>query len=83
MANALGYKNGSRDINRHVAPEDRQVCQIDGVAHKRDLIVINEVGLYSLILRSNLPKAREFKRWLTSKVLPSIRKHGAMTIRNA
>ena len=62
IAEILGYENGIRDVNRHVDEEDRQV--------------INESGLYSLILRSHLPKAKEFKRWVTSEVLPSIRKNG-------
>ena len=76
VADTLGYQNGSRDINRHVDDEDRhKVMLFDGKQNKETLI-INESGLYSLILFSKLPTAREFKRWVTSEVLPSIRKTG-------
>ena len=77
VADILGYQNGSRDINRHVDDEDRQKLMVfDGNQQKRT-IVINESGLYSLILSSKLPAAKKFKRWVTSEVLPAIRKHGA------
>lgn len=77
VADILGYQNGSRDINRHVDEEDRHKAMIfDGNQYK-ETITINESGLYSLILSSKLPKAKEFKRWVTSEVLPTIRKHGA------
>lgn len=77
VADILGYQNGSRDINRHVDEEDRyKVMLFDGKQNK-ETIVINESGLYSLILSSKLPGAKEFKRWVTSEVIPSIRKHGA------
>ena len=74
----LGYGNGSRDINRHVDGEDRQNYR-NGTSeiNNRGITVINESGLYSLILSSKLPKAKEFKRWVTSEILPSIRQHGA------
>ena len=76
VEDTLGYQNGSRDINRHVDDEDRhKVMLFDGKQNKETLI-INESGLYSLILSSKLPTAREFKRWVTSEVLPSIRKTG-------
>lgn len=75
VADILGYQNGSRDINRHVDEEDRQNYQ-NGTFGNRGVIIINESGLYSLILSSKLPQAKEFKRWVTSEVLPSIRKHG-------
>ena len=75
VADILGYQNGSRDINRHVDEEDRQNYQ-NGTFGNRGVTVINESGLYSLILSSKLPQAREFKRWVTSKVLPAIRKQG-------
>ena len=71
----LGYQNGSRDINRHVDEEDRQNYQNGTLESNRGLTVINESGLYSLILSSKLPNAKKFKRWVTSEVLPSIRKH--------
>lgn len=76
VAEVLGYQNGSRDINRHVDTEDRMILKIYDGCQNRDSIFINESGLYSLILSSKLPKAREFKHWVTSKVLPQIRKTG-------
>lgn len=77
VADILGYQNGSRDINRHVDEEDRHKAMIfDGNQYK-ETITINESGLYSLILSSKLPTAKKFKRWVTSEVLPAIRKHGA------
>ena len=77
VADILGYQNPSRDINRHVDEEDRQNYQNGSLASNRGMTVINESGLYSLILGSKLPKAKEFKHWVTSEVLPAIRKHGA------
>ncbi len=73
----LGYKNGSRDINRHVDQEDRQNYQ-NGTSeiNNRGITIINESGLYSLILSSKLKSAKKFKRWVTSEVLPAIRKQG-------
>lgn len=76
VANILGYRNGSRDINRHVDEEDRQNYQNGTFESPRGLTIINESGLYSLILSSKLPNAKKFKRWVTSEVLPQIRKHG-------
>jgi len=76
VAEILGYKNGSRDINRHVDKEDRQNYQNGTFDSPRGLTVINESGLFSLILGSKLPTAKKFKRWVTSEVLPSIRKQG-------
>jgi prophage antirepressor-like protein len=77
VAEVLGYKNGSRDINSHVETEDRLKYQIGTSGQNREMTVINESGLYSLILSSKLPTAKEFKHWVTSEVLPSIRQHGA------
>ncbi|MFT9051830.1 Bro-N domain-containing protein, partial [Liquorilactobacillus nagelii] len=77
VAEILGYQNGSRDINRHVDEEDRQNYQNGTFESPRGLTVINESGLYSLILSSKMPNAKQFKHWVTSEVLPSIRKHGA------
>lgn len=76
VADILGYQNGSRDINRHVDEEDRhKVMFFDGNQDK-ETIIINESGLYSLILSSKMPNAKKFKRWVTNEVIPSIRKHG-------
>lgn len=77
VAEILGYQNGSRDINRHVDGEDKLTERIVLSGQNREVILINESGLYSLILSSKLPNAKKFKRWVTSDVLPSIRKHGA------
>ena len=76
VADILGYQNGSRDINRHVDEEDRcKVMVFDGNQDKES-IVINEYGLYSLVLSSKLASAKRFRKWVTSEVLPSIRKNG-------
>ena len=77
VAEVLGYQNGSRDISRHVDEDDRQKFMIFDGNQNKETIVINESGLYSLILSSKLPNAKKFKKWVTSEVLPSIRKHGA------
>ena len=77
VAEVLGYQNGSRDINRHVDDEDKLCTKIEYAGQKREVTIINESGLYSLILSSKLPNAKKFKRWVTSEVLPSIRKIGS------
>ena len=74
--NILGYQNGSRDINRHVDNEDRQKIMLFDGNQNKETIIINESGVYSLVLGSKLPSAKKFKRWITSEVLPSIRKTG-------
>lgn len=73
----LGYQNGSRDINRHVDEDDRTKTMVFDGNQNKETIIINESGLYSLILSSKLPNAKKFKRWVTAEVLPSLRKHGA------
>lgn len=82
VANKLGYQNGSRDINRHVDEEDRYKIMIFDGNQNKETIIINESGLYSLILLSKLPRAKEFKHWVTSEVLPSIRKTGSYGVTN-
>lgn len=72
----LNYQNGSRDIDRHVASEDRRLESLFDGTQNRNMTIINESGLYSLIIGSTMPKAKEFKRWITSEVLPSIRTNG-------
>jgi prophage antirepressor-like protein len=81
VAEALGYTNGSRDINRHVDEEDRRNYR-NGTSeiNNRGITIINESGLYSLILSSKLPSARAFKRWVTGTILPTIRKTGGFTL---
>lgn len=77
VVDILGYRNGSRDINRHVDEEDRRKAMVFDGNQNKETIIINESGLYSLVLSSKLPDAKKFKRWVTSEVLPTIRKHGA------
>ena len=76
-AMVLGYADTFGALKKHVDEEDKLVCQIDSAGQKRDVIVINESGLYSLILSSKLPGAKRFKRWVTAEILPSVREHGA------
>ena len=76
VADILEYRNGSRDINRHVDADDRRKIMIYDGNQRRETIVINESGLYSLVLSSKLPAAKKFKRWVTAEVLPTIRKTG-------
>ena len=83
VASALGYSNSSKAVMMHVDPEDKQSMMVD-MAHSQNgnllgrskTMMINESGLYSLILHSKLPSAKKFKHWVTSTVLPSIRKNG-------
>lgn len=77
VAEVLGYTNTQKAIRDHVDAEDKLTERIVLSGQNRDVIVINESGLYSLILSSKLPEAKRFKRWVTSEVLPAIRKHGA------
>lgn len=72
----LGYQNGSRDINRHVDIEDMSETTLHDGKQNRKMKLINESGLYSLILSSDLPSAKLFKRWVTNDILPSIRQTG-------
>ena len=76
VAKALGYSNTRDALTRHVDDEDKGVAKHDTLGGKQDITIINESGLYSLILKSKLPTAKQFKRWVTSEVLPTIRKHG-------
>ena len=76
IAEALGYSDAFGALKKHVDTEDKQNCQNDSFKTPRGMTVINESGMYSLVIGSKLPGARKFKRWITSEVLPSIRKHG-------
>ena len=76
VAAALGYKNPQEAIRTHVDDEDKGVSEILTPGGKQSVPIINESGLYSLVLSSKLPTARKFRRWVTSEVLPSIRKTG-------
>lgn len=79
VASILGYSNTRDALNKHVDSEDKNTVAIhDGITRGNpNQVVINESGLYSLILSSKMPNAKRFKRWVTSEVLPTIRKHGA------
>lgn len=80
VAGALGYKDHTNALKRHVDDEDKiREWQIATPGGKQNLVIINESGLYSLILSSKLPNAKKFKRWVTSEVLPAIRKTGNYT----
>ena len=76
VAKALGYSNYKNAITNHVDKEDKLSTQIEYAGQRRKVIAVNESGLYSLIFSSKLESARRFKRWITSEVLPAIRKHG-------
>ena len=78
VATALGYSNTRKALVDHVEGDDKTdgVTIRDSIGREQKPIFINESGLYSLILSSKLPNAKQFKRWVTSEVLPSIRKHG-------
>ncbi len=76
IAEVLGYSNTRKAIQDHVDEDDRGVTKCDTLGGIQELTIINESGLYSLILSSKLPNAKLFKRWVTSEVLPSIRKNG-------
>lgn len=80
VADTLGYQNGSRDVNRHTDEEDRTKAMVFDGNQNKETILINESGLYSLVLSSKLPNARQFKRWVTSDVLPSLRKYGTYSM---
>lgn len=80
VADILGYTDTAKAIRVHVDEEDKGVDEMDTPGGKQKTVFINESGLYSLILSSKLPTAKRFKRWVTSDVLPSIRKHGVYAI---
>lgn len=78
VAEALGYAKAQNAIAAHVDEEDRKVAPIQGTpGGTQEMTIINESGLYSLVLSSKLPNARKFRRWVTNEVLPTVRKHGA------
>lgn len=79
VAEALGYSDTDKAIRNHVESEDKLTRQFGGSGQKRNMTIINESGLYALILSSKLPTAKAFKHWVTSEVIPSIRKTGGYT----
>lgn len=77
VATVLGYARTADAVRKHVDEEDRGVSNLATPSGEQSMTIINESGLYSLIISSKLPAAKKFKRWVTSEVLPAIRKHGA------
>ena len=80
VASALGYKEPRSAISKKVDNEDRGVAKMETPSGIQEMTIINESGLYSLILSSKLPSAKKFKRWVTHEVLPSLRKTGKYEI---
>lgn len=80
IANALGYKDPYSAARKNVDDDDKTVCPVGSGAEMRNMVVVNESGLYSLIFGSKLESAKRFKRWVTSEVLPEIRKTGSYSI---
>ncbi|MBR5612616.1 MAG: phage antirepressor KilAC domain-containing protein [Bacteroidaceae bacterium] len=76
VASALGYRNAPKAMADHVDDEDKGITKCYTLGGNQEMTVINESGLYSLILSSKLESAKRFKRWVTSEVLPAIRKNG-------
>lgn len=76
VAETLGYSNSRDAVSTHVDGEDKATVAFHDGSQNRNMVVINESGLYALVLGSKLPTAKKFKRWVTSEVIPSIRKHG-------
>ena len=77
VAQALGYSNPRKALADHVDEEDKGVTKCDTLGGVQEMTIINESGLYSLVLSSKLPGAKKFRRWVTAEVLPAVRKHGA------
>ena len=77
MATALGYTNPQKAVRDHVENDDRGMNEMDTPSGKQNLVIINESGLYALIFGSKLESAKRFKHWVTSEVLPTIRKTGS------
>ena len=77
VAESLGYSNVRDALRKHVDEEDKGVAVCDTPGGTQNMTIINESGVYSLVFGSKLPTAKKFKHWVTSEVLPSIRKHGA------
>ena len=80
VAAVLGYADPFGALKKHVEEEDKQNCQNDSFESPRGMTIINESGLYSLVLSSKLPTAKKFKRWVTSEVIPSVRKTGGYSL---
>lgn len=83
VAEILGYVDTDKAIRNHVDEEDKLTRQFSGSGQARSMVTINESGLYSLVLSSKLPSAKRFKRWVTSEVLPALRRQGGYMLANA
>ena len=83
IALALGYINTKDALSRHVDADDKGGSRITTPSGEQEMTIINESGLYSLVLSSKLPTAKKFKRWVTSEVLPAIRKTGSYSVKQA
>lgn len=81
VATALGYVNSRKALADHVLEEDKGVTKCDTLGGRQELSVINESGLYALILSSKLDSAKRFKHWVTSEVLPALRRTGSYRIK--
>ena len=77
VAEALGYSDTDQALRRHVDDDDKLTRSFDGSGQSRSMTIINESGLYSLVLSSKLPTAKKFRHWVTGEVLPAVRRHGA------
>lgn len=82
VAEILGYADTDKAIRNHVDEEDKLTRQFSGSGQARSMVTINESGLYSLVLSSKLPSAKRFKRWITSEVLPALRRQGGYMLTN-
>ena len=80
VADCLAYSNSRKALADHVDSEDKGVTKCDTLGGKQELTIINESGLYSLILGSHLPTAKQFKHWITAEVIPYIRKTGTYSV---
>ena len=83
VAMALGYGNPRQGIASHVDAEDKGVQKLDTPSGEQEMTIINESGLFSLVLGSKLPSAKQFKHWVTAEVLPTIRKTGSYSVKQA
>lgn len=81
VAETLGYTDTNQAIRKHVDDEDKLSRRFDGSGQGREMVIINESGLYCLVLSSKLPSAKKFKRWVTSEVLPALRKTGQYQVK--
>ena len=82
VAEALGYSNTRDALSKHVDGEDKGVAKCDTLGGAQEMVIVNESGLYSLIMGSKLPNAKKFKHWVTSEVLPSLRKTGTYSMKS-